>query len=299
MTAVWRRIWVLFAVFLFLFPGVLPAADENPTEVTEALPSGQVNWTKWLVQATGTCGPKGKSFGKPSDRMDAQAKATDLAREGLMKTLLGLRLNAEHLVGDIVRERPVVRSEIADMAKEAPVAKQAYLSDGTVNVTMQLSIAGGFSQLILPEDIEQIDPVKTIARAPKNPDSTEAGTAENKKNVYTGLIVDAAGIELLPAMVTRIFSENGQEVYGTAFVSREFAVQKGMIRYVRDLATARGVPEMNENPLVVKGLRTRTPGNTDIVISNADAARIRGASEHIFFLRQGRVLIATGRPDGE
>lgn len=285
------------AILLFLLAGPLAAAEEKQGGFIQHLPAGQVDWTTWRVQATGVRGPEEKSFGKHSVRIEAQAEATKLARERLLKALLALRLNASHLVGDIAKKNPVILSEITDMAKDAQVVRQAYLSDGTINVTVQLDISGGFSQLLLPEDIEQIDPVKTVAQGHRSEASENTGSRIERK-IYSGLIVDATGIDILPGMVVRILNENGQEVYGAAFVSREFAVQRGMVRYVRDLTTARCVPEMGGNPLVVKGLRTREPGRTDIIISNADASKIRGTSEHISFLRQGRVLIVSGLPNG-
>ena len=301
MSAYWQRVFAIISVFLVFTACPPMSSGEENTDVIEKLPGGQVNWTKGIVQAVGVRGPTGKSFGKAADRVDAQTEARDLARKNLLKTLLDLRLNSGTTVGDIAANAPVIDSEIRDMVKEAQVAKQAYLSDGTINVTMQLNISGGLSQLLLPEEIKQIDPIKTVSDGPKDSDSAKDlnNEPEIRKEIYSGLIVDAAGIDVLPAMVVKIFNENDQEVYGTAFVSREFAVQNGMIRYIRDRTSARCMPQMKGNPLVVKGLRTRGPGRSDIVISNADAEKLRGTSEHISFLRQCRVLIVTDPPDGD
>ena len=41
-------------------------------------------------------------------------------------------------------------------------------------------------------------------------------------------IIDAKGLNAKPAMSPKVVDENGQEVYGSAYVSREFAVQQGM-----------------------------------------------------------------------
>ncbi|NQT10001.1 MAG: hypothetical protein HQ573_02380, partial [Desulfobacteraceae bacterium] len=43
--------------------------------------------------------------------------------------------------------------------------------------------------------------------------------------------------------------------------------------------------------LTVKGLRTEGHGRSDIVISNADASRLRSASEHLTFLKKCRVMV--------
>jgi hypothetical protein len=92
-------------------------------------------------------------------------------------------------------------------------------------------------------------------------------------------------------MSPKIFDEYGQEVYGPGYVSREFVVQEGMAGYAKDLTAAQTNPRVTEEPFTVKGLRTEGPGRSNIVISNADAAKIRSASENLSFLKKCRVMI--------
>jgi hypothetical protein len=105
------------------------------------------------------------------------------------------------------------------------------------------------------------------------------------------MVIDARGINTRPAMAPKILNENGEEVYGSAYVSREFAVQQGMSGYAKDLTAAQSNPRVTNSPLTVKGLRTEGHGRSDIVISNADASRLRSASEHLSFLKKCRVMI--------
>jgi len=60
---------------------------------------------------------------------------------------------------------------------------------------------------------------------------------------------------------------------------------------MHDINRARSDPRVRPNPLIVKGLKTKSPGRSVIVVSNADAAKLRSASEHLSFLRQCRVII--------
>ena len=92
-------------------------------------------------------------------------------------------------------------------------------------------------------------------------------------------------------MVPVIVDEKGREVYGPAFASREFAVQEGMCGYSRDIQAANQDPRVIGNPLTVKGLRTADELSATIVISNADATKIKSASEHLSFLKKCRVII--------
>jgi hypothetical protein len=92
-------------------------------------------------------------------------------------------------------------------------------------------------------------------------------------------------------MVPKILDEDAREVYGSAFVSREYAVQQGMSGYSKDLAAAQSNQRVADHPLTVKGLRTGGVGHSDIIISNTDAHRLRSASENLSFMRKCRVII--------
>ena len=63
-----------------------------------------------------------------------------------------------------------------------------------------------------------------------------------------------------------------------------------MIQYGENFEAAVLQPRVADNPLVVKGLRTTQPGHADIIISNADASKIRASSEHLSFLKKCRVI---------
>ena len=151
---------------------------------------------------------------------------------------------------------------------------------------------GGFAQLVLPEEIKQIESIKTVS---SENDTSETVLQESRADIeaetYTGIVVDARGIQFSPAMAPVIVDEKIREVYGSAFVSREFAVQQGMAGYSRDMQTAGQDPRVSGNPLMVKGLGTLENSPSTIIISNADASKIKSTSEHISFLKRCRVMI--------
>jgi hypothetical protein len=105
------------------------------------------------------------------------------------------------------------------------------------------------------------------------------------------MVVDARGLQAVPVLAPIVFDENLEEVFGPAYVSREYAVQHGIIRYTTDLWKAKFHPRVSDNPLIVKALKVLSPSRCDFVISNADAAKLRSASEHLLFMRECRVVI--------
>jgi hypothetical protein len=205
--------------------------------------------------------------------------ATLDAYRNILEVVNGVRIDSTTVVKDYAVQSDIVMSKVEGMIQGAETVKEEYLSDGTVEITMQMNLRGGFSQIILPEEIKPPESIKPVA------------AAQSSSSVFTGMVVDARGLKARPAMSPKILDENGQEVYGSAFVSREFAVQQGMSGYAKDLAAALKNERVTDKPLTVKGLRTEGPGQSDIIISNADASRLRSASENLSFMQKCRVMI--------
>jgi hypothetical protein len=265
-------------------------------EVLENIGNGSINWTKGILQATGIGASPEEYYGKPQARPMALRAARIDAIRNLLEVTQGVRIDSATVVKNFAVTDDVIMAKVSSMVKGAQIVKQEYLSDGTVEVTMQMSLHGGFAQLVLPQEIKQVEPIKPVPPLSIEPSKPSppmpSKTAEKPiSEIYTGLVVNAMGLNARPAMSPKIIDENGQEVYGSAFVSREYAVQQGMSGYTKDMTAAQSNPRVTNNPLTVKGLKTEGPGNADIVISNADAYKLRSASEHLSFMKKCRVMI--------
>jgi hypothetical protein len=218
------------------------------------------------------------------------AQAMIKARHNLLETIVGIRINAENRVIDLIENYPSIMSQLKGMTNQASEVDtlRQHLYNGTVEVWSQLKLNGGFSQLILPPDIRQIESIKQV-RPEKN--STRLRSRSRSSEIYTGMVVDARGIQAIPVIAPRILDENLEEVFGPTYASREFAVQKGVARYTTNIWQAKFDLRVSDNPIVVKALKTIWPGRCDFIISNSDADKLRSASEHLLFLRECRVII--------
>lgn len=272
-----QLIVVLALVCLLAIP-VSGKCQEGQDLVEQSL-KGSINWSEGVVQAVGIGAPSEKNYGKPSARPMALRAAKLDAMRNILEAVNGVRIDGSTIVRDYAVESDIIRSKVEGMVQGAEVIKQEYLSDGTIEITMAMSLRGGFSQLVLPDEIKPLESVRPVT------------PMEHSSAVYTGLVVDARGLSARPAMSPKILDENGQEVYGSAFVSREYAVQQGMSGYAKDIAAAKSNQRVTDNPITVKGLRTEGPGRSDIVISNADASALRSASENLSFMKKCRVMI--------
>jgi hypothetical protein len=273
-----KKLFFVLTLVLLLMFSVFGYTD-NSKDVIELKENGSINWSRGVVQAKGIGIPPTKLSGDSNARTEALTDAKLNASHVILKIIKELRINGTTVVGDYAIQEPAIMSKIENMVNNAKVVKKEYLTDGTVKIEMEVNLRGGFAQLILPKEIKPLDSIKLVTM---NKSSTP---------VFTGLVVDAKGLGVKPVMVPKIIDENNQEVYGSAFVSREYAVQQGMSGYSRDLKESLKDKRVSDYPLVVKGLKTSGPGHSEIVISNADASKLRGISESLYFMKKCRVII--------
>lgn len=274
---------------LILCPGLLFGADG--LDMSEPFDNGRIDWCNGTVWAEGIHAPKEKGGRplSPEEREYYVSRAVAAARSNLTAILKKLTIHGETTGGDLMSKNRDLLAQLDLMFLSTPVTGKRFLSDGSVEVTVTFPLRGAFSQLLLPGAIRQIDPIKPLFQTPK-PKRVETHAS------YTGLIVDARGINARPGLAPRVVSESGDEVYGPTVISREHAVQRGVATYESTLTQAGQGLLAGENPLMVTGIGTTTGARTDIVISSQDAARIRADVAHTAFLSKCRVVIVLDGP---
>jgi hypothetical protein len=298
----------LVAVNLLIFPMMGVFAEEKVsmsewTQIVEKIGNnGRVNWSAGYIEAVGIGAPPDRFIGKPQARPMALRAAELDAKRNLLEITKGVRIDSTTVVKDFTVESDIINSQVEGFIKGAQVFNKEYMSDGTVEVTVRMPLFGNFSQIIMPKAMERkhdvqppvtappaVPPAAPPAEPPAAPQAAAPATPSGP--VYTGMVVDARGALARPAMAPKVIDENGQEVYGSMNVDREYAVQQGLSGYARDLTAAQNNPRVTNNPLTVKGIKTQGPGKSDIVISNSDAAAIRSAADNLTFMKKCRVMI--------
>ena len=256
-----------------------------PGQAEETLSHGQVNWLNGTIKATGVAHPQSKDSDNSVGPRKMLSVAKVSAQQNLLMTIKQLPVSSTDRVDTLVGFDQLFMAKIQELVKNAPVIKQAYLSDGTLWITIEFRLWGAFTQLILPSEVKQIETITPIDSSLKD-DKIKSDEPE-----WTGLIVDARGVGLKSALVPYILDDLGGQVYGPEFISRDFAVQWGMCGYTSDVNAAPKIDRVGQNPLTVKAIRATGHEPTDIVISAVDASRIRAASEHVVILREGKVIV--------
>ncbi|MEK7851281.1 MAG: LPP20 family lipoprotein [Deltaproteobacteria bacterium] len=271
-----RKLAFVFFISVVISFGTAQAdLFDGGSQVVESLGTGEVNWSANVIRAVGSGAPSPDAPNVAVARLGAERAAKLDAMRNMLETVKGVRIDSQTTVVNFTTQSDVINSRVDGLVKGARVIKTRYLSDGGVEVVIEVPITGGLADTVYGN----IPALGTVS-VPK------AGSP-----VYTGLIVDARGMGARPAMSPKIVDEDGKEVYGSAYVSREFAIKQGIVGYAKDVNAAKKNERVTANPVVVKGLKTTGSGGSDIVISNADAAGLRDASKNLSFLEQTRVLI--------
>ncbi len=238
--------------------------------------SGRVDWTTGVITAVGIGAPPANPANPAQARAMAERAAQVVAYRNLLEAVKGVRIDATTTVENFMVTSDVVRTQVSGFVQGATVMDKKYMSDGSVEVTVGMRLTGALADALLP---------KTSQAAPP------AGVGSASGQVFTGLIVDARGLGVRPAMAPKILNEDGKEIYGSAWINRDWAVREGMAGYLKDPAQAQANPRVTDKPLLVKAIKPSGDARVDMVISNADAALVQGSAQNLSFLEKCKVII--------
>ena len=242
--------------------------------------SGKVDWTTGLITAVGIGAPPAQPANAAQARAMAERAAQVVAYRNLLESVKGVRVDSTTTVENFIVTSDVIRTEVNGIIQGAMIMDKKYMSDGSVEVTVGMKLTGALADALLP---------KTSPTPPAG--LTGTLTPASPGQLYTGLIVDARGLGVKPAMAPKILNEDGKEVYGSAWISRDYAVREGMVGYLKDPVQAQTNPRVADKPLMVKALKVAGDARVDMVITNADAAMLHSASENLSMLQKCRVII--------
>jgi hypothetical protein len=129
--------------------------------------NGKIDWARGVVQAVGISALIKKEAEKtPPNSPKALSEAKNDARIKLLETVKKIKIDTNRSVGDIAAKNKTIMTQIKDMVYNATEIEKfrKYMSDGSVEVLLQMNLHGGFTQLVLPKEIRQIEGIKQIKR---------------------------------------------------------------------------------------------------------------------------------------
>jgi hypothetical protein len=264
-----------------LLSGCTVLAQMQPI-VTDDQGNGSVDWSERFIIATGIGAPN-PDLSEAAQRPAAIRAAKMIALRNALETVKGIYINSSTTVKNFMVENDVVASSVSGYVKGfEQQGTTKYMSDGSVEIRMKVPLdgVGALGDLLLGKSIGDHPAITKFE-----------GIKAKQEQVFTGLIIDCKGLSVKPAISPRVLDESGREVYGSAYVSREWAIKHGVVGYAKAVeAAAKLVDRIGKNPGRVKGQKALGTNSTDIVINNDDAADIRSAAKNLKFLSECRVI---------
>jgi hypothetical protein len=248
--------------------------DPSDDSVVQKLAHGQVDWSNKTVTATGSGAASLKAKSVAVARLKAERAAKIDALRNIIETIQGIQINAKRSAGDLMSNGEI-KTKIMGMARNFKVVDTRYYSDGSVDVVVQMPIDDQLTTTLF-QGVKQ-------GKTRKLPATGAASVS--------GLIINAKSLGVVPSMAPRIVDEAGKEVYGASVVSNKGIAQGGIAGYVKDVGAAQSSERIGKSPMVMKALSLAKGTKTDIVISNADADKLRDPNSNLSFLSEGKVVI--------
>ncbi|MBD3421328.1 MAG: hypothetical protein GF398_14525 [Chitinivibrionales bacterium] len=242
---------------------------------------GEVDWSERYIVATGIGAPN-PNLPESAQRPGAERAAKIVALRNALETVKGMYLNSSTTIENFMTKNDVVSTSVSGFIQGfEKEGRTKYMSDGTVEITMKIPLdgVGGLGAKVYGDNIGDKPSV-----------SQWDGKGAKKKMVFTGLIIDCKGLNVKPALSPKVLDESGKEIYGSAYVSREWAVKYGIVGYAKNVLKASKLGRVGDSPGKVTAVKASGANSTDVVLSNKDAAEVRSAAENLKFLSECRVI---------
>jgi len=233
--------------------------------------------------------------------IEAGAASTQSAaalKERALQALKSAFYDRDWTVGSYLSSHPLAERRLERMNLAGERHGTKYLSDGTVSTEYEFPLTGAVLGLMLP--VTRAPRLLSRTACPccgqpwpegKEPPADvklvpyETGNAPE----YTGILFDAKGLESRPALFPQVVTESGDGVFGADFAKKEQVTQYGLVGYFNDRARALTSDRIGPYPLIVRALGIAGANSCDLVVSQADAARIHGSKSNLELLSRCRV----------
>jgi len=243
---------------------------------------GNINWQDQIIRSTGIGAPNPK-MPLAAQRAGALEAAKRIALRNILETVKGMAINSETTVENAMMSSDIINTQVSGIVRNFRVAATRYMSTGDVEVDVEIPMSGILTDALLPGQQGVMMPGQNFPIDPS--------FLPQQSGVFTGLIIDARGTGLRPAIAPRVLDEQGNEVYGSGYVSRDYAVQIGVIGYEKDVNRARLNERVADSPLIITGIKAAGTNRTDVVITNPDAQMVIAAAKNLNFMEQCKVMI--------
>lgn len=263
---------------------------------------GVVDWLGGTVRVTGRGARPAVAVNDGQARLMAMGAAEADAYRKLAAVVTGLRLDSARTVGDYMHRDYQVRERIKAFIRGAQVVNEHVAEDGTAEVELELKLRGreGLESAIAASRTVIVSPKESMSRdeetRPQNDGSLKGASIApamvlKSPSAATGIIVDARGLGLKPALSPKAYTESGRMIFGIGLVDQKAFVERGLVEYAASVEEARTLPRVGSNPLVLKATGVRN--STDVVVADEAFEKLAAQVGTVGLVKQCKVVVVT------
>lgn len=263
------------------------ALVEVVTVVEEMI--GHIDWEEGYIYAVGDGVPPKEAVSPAQARVRAKRAAIDTAYARLLEMAEAVRIDAESTTVNYINESHVVATRVSGLVQNAEIVTLRHFEDGSYQIKMRMPINGreGIASAVLPMQMEKAIRIGIAYEISIEHISEEAEPGE----AYTGLIVDARGLEVQPAMYPRLITMAGEVIYDLMCANPNAVIEKGLVDYCLDMEVAENSPRVGGNPLIVESISVSGEYGADIVLTEEDAEKILSVNSIDNFFGEVKVIV--------
>ncbi|MER2562616.1 MAG: hypothetical protein ABTQ32_17960 [Myxococcaceae bacterium] len=285
-----KRLVLAVALAVSMYAVAQGAAKDS--KEAQRPPQG-VNWEGQVIRATGAGAPDMKASSPAQARLGAERAALLDAFRNLLSQVKGVQVDGTRKMDDVMQSNEV-RARVEGLIKGYKVVNKRYFSDNGVEIDVEVPVAM-LTDILDPDATQMLavpatktEPVKAAEKPAEKPaeKGTEPVLAKSEEGTGTGLVIDARGLKLMPALMPRVLDEAGKPLYTVDSLSAEARKTTGVAAYVQSLDEARKSMKAGDKPMVVKAAKAN---GTDVLLPHEEAKKL--VSMNPPFLAQGKVVI--------
>ncbi len=246
------------------------AAVAQEGAVAQNVGHGKINWSNKTITATGSGAPNLKAGNVAQARLGAERAAKMDALRNVLEAVKGVRISGGESAGGKMDAAPELRSKVEGVVRNFKVLDTKYYSDGGVDVIVEVPLDGVLTETLLP-----LAGSKAAAARPAT------------NGAASGVVINAKGLGVAPALAPRVVDDKGKEIYSASVVRREAVKTHGVVGYATSLDAAVKDARVADKPLVVRAQKLGE-GGADLVISSEDGGKLAELAQ---ILAEGKVIV--------
>lgn len=251
-----------------------------------------MNWEGQVVRATGAGAPDMKASSPAQARLGAERAALLDAFRNLLSQVKGVQVDGTRKMNDVM-QADEVRARVEGLIKGYKVTNKRYFSDNGVEIDVEVPVTM-LTDILDPDATQQFavpaapekKPNEKPTEKPAEPTKAPEAVAKADEGSGTGLVIDARGLKLMPALLPRVLDETGKPLYTVDSLSADARKTTGVAAYVQSLDEARKSLKAGDKPMVIKAAKAN---GADVLLPQDEAKKL--VSMNPPFLAQGKVVI--------